>query len=81
MNPIKNESENEEQKMKNQYICRRLRMLNYLKQHGFKPTYTMPDALNPKYNVWAFDNSDELQAAVQKFHSEVRKHLAAKSDN
>lgn len=49
------------------YICKRLRLLDYLMEKGFKPKKTLPDARNPKYNVWIFDNSPELADSVEDF--------------
>lgn len=42
------------------YYCKRLRLLEYLKERGFLPIRTEPDIKNPKYSVWVFENSPEL---------------------
>jgi len=44
--------------MKKQYVCKRLRLLEYLKNKGYNPIKTIPDATNPKYN-WFIFNSEE----------------------
>lgn len=49
------------------YICKRLRMLSYLRERGFEAIGTMPDIENPNYNVWIFDNSPELEQAIDGY--------------
>lgn len=52
---------------KKPYVCKRLRMCEYLIKQGFKPTATIPDATNPRYNWWLFENTPEFYAEVQKY--------------
>jgi len=52
---------------KKPYVCKRLRMCEYLIKKGFKPAATIPDADNPRYNWWLFDNAPELYAAVNEY--------------
>lgn len=49
------------------YTCKRLRMLEYLRNLGFMPYLTLPDCDNPKFNVWRFKNSPELEAAIDRY--------------
>ena len=52
------------------YYCKRLRLLDYLIGKGFRADGTMPDAKNPKYKVWRFEKSPELEAALEKYFAE-----------
>lgn len=49
------------------YTVKRLRMLEYLMNKGFKPEKTIPDANNPKYKWWLIPNSPELEKAVEEY--------------
>lgn len=49
------------------YTCKRLRMLEYLKSKGFIPYLTLPDVANPRYNVWRFENTPELEKAIEEY--------------
>lgn len=49
------------------YTCRRLRLLEFLKNKGFVPEITVPDADNPRYNVWKFRNTPELEDAIDEY--------------
>lgn len=49
------------------YVCKRLRMLSWLRSKGFMPYETIPDYQNPKYNCWLFKASDELLEAVNEY--------------
>lgn len=51
------------------YTCKRLRLLNYLRSKGFKPVETIPDANNTNYNWWLFENSPELENAINNYFS------------
>lgn len=55
------------------YVCKRLRMLSYLYEKGFRSTAVMPDFDNPKYNVWVFDNNAELEQAVDEYFAEKKR--------
>ena len=58
---------------KKHYTCKRLRMCEYLIKQGFTPTATIPDATNPRYNWWLFDNTPDLMAAVDEYFTNVLK--------
>ena len=49
------------------YYCSRLRLLEFLRNRGFYPLKTLPDAKDPRYNVWMFENTPELADAVEEF--------------
>lgn len=49
------------------YICKRLRLLEFLKDKGFLPLRTEPDIKNPKYSVWIFENSPELLDNIDEY--------------
>lgn len=51
------------------FVCRRLRMLNYLLDAGFKPYAIEPSYQNPKYKVFLFEETPELSAAVIRYFS------------
>lgn len=53
------------------YCCRRLRMLSYLRELGFEPFATVPDVNNPKFNVWLFNNSPELEDAIHEYYNHL----------
>ena len=58
---------------KKPYVCKRLRMCEYLVNRGFTPSATIPDATNPRYKWWLFDTSDELDAAVREYFATMLK--------
>ncbi len=49
------------------YTCKRLRLLQFLKERGFLPYMTLPDVDNPKFNIWRFKNSPELESALDEW--------------
>lgn len=53
------------------YTCKRLRLLQYLKENGFIPVMTIPDVSNPRYNVWKFKNSPELEQTIERYFEEL----------
>ena len=55
------------------YTCKRLRLLEFLKSKGFKPIKTIPDANNPAFNWWLFDNSAELEKTLEEYFKNKRK--------
>lgn len=54
------------------YTCKTLRMLGYLKQKGFMPFVTEPDANNGRYNVFKFYNSVELEEAIEEYFEQIK---------
>lgn len=49
------------------YTCKRMRLLEYLRDKGFEPEKSIPDPGNPKYNWWLFKNTKELSQEVQAY--------------
>lgn len=49
------------------YTCKRLRLLQFLKEKGFIPVMTLPDVSNPRFNVWRFKNTPELEDAIDEY--------------
>lgn len=56
------------------YYCKRLRLLDYLMEKGFRAVGTLPDVKNPRYRVWKFENSPELERAVAEYFAERAGH-------
>lgn len=54
------------------YTCKTLRLLSYLKERGFMPFSTEPDARNGRYNVFKFYNSDELEEAITEYFDKIQ---------
>ena len=54
------------------YLCKRYRLLSFLRAKGFLPVATLPDKDNPRYNVWLFDNNAELETALEEYFENVR---------
>ena len=52
-----------------QFLCNRLRLCSYLIDRGFTPSQVLPDSQNPKFNVFLFDETPELSAAVVQYLS------------
>lgn len=57
--------------MKEFYVCKRLKLYDYLVQHGFMPCEQRADKYNAKYLVWIFKNSKELQNTVNTYYNEI----------
>ena len=49
------------------FLCKRSRMLEFLRKKGFIPVKTLPDFVNPKYYNWLFENSPELEEAITEY--------------
>lgn len=66
----------EERQCKHQkeyYTCKRMKLLIFLRNKGFIPEQTIPDLYNPKYLVWRFKNTPELESAIEEYFSQVNK--------
>lgn len=51
------------------YICKRLRLLDFLMKQGFEVIDTVPDVKNPKYKCWRFKRTPEILEAVEQYYS------------
>ena len=49
------------------FTCKRLRLLSFLKERGFMPYEVVPDVNNPKFNVWLFKNTPDLEDALDEY--------------
>lgn len=48
-------------------------MFEYLTNLGFKPFRIMNDKNNPRYRVWCFDNTVELEKARKDYFNDLRR--------
>ena len=49
------------------FECTRLRLCNYLMDRGFFPYRAEPDSSNPHYQVYLFEDTPALTAAVARY--------------
>lgn len=55
------------------YYVKRLRLLNYLLELGFRDYEVIPDPTSHKnYNWFVFKKTPELIAAVEKYHAQFK---------
>lgn len=52
------------------YICTKLRMCSFLLKKGFNYIEEKPDKKNPKFNIWVFANTPQLQLAIEEYYSQ-----------
>ena len=53
------------------YVCKRIRLCNYLMDRGFEPYRIAPDRDNPKYNVFLFTATPELHKTVIEYVNQI----------
>lgn len=53
------------------YTVKRMRLLDYLIKLGFEPCAECPDATNWRFKNWIFENTPELEAAVEKYFEDL----------
>lgn len=53
------------------YVCKRVRMCNFLRGKGFEPYKVAPDYHNPKYTVFLFAATPELNDAVIEYINQI----------
>lgn len=58
------------------YVCRRIKLLSFLQDRGFKHIMQQKDKTNPKYFVWIFTDSPELRSAIEDYYNDDN-HLQA----
>lgn len=51
------------------YVCRKMKLCSFLLTKGFKYERIEPNKFNPKYNVWLFRPSPELNVAIEEYYS------------
>lgn len=51
------------------YICKRLKLLDFLMKKGFEVIDVVPDVNNPLYNCWRFKRTPEILVAVDEYYS------------
>ena len=56
------------------YVCKRLRVVGYLKENGFFPDQILPDRDNPRYNVYKYWNTPELENTVEEYFAQFKKN-------
>ena len=52
-----------------------MRLYNYLSDKGFVFYKACRDKFNPKYTVWLYEWSEELEAAVNEYYAEVNARI------
>lgn len=57
------------------YVCKRMRLYNYLSDKGFVFYKACRDKFNPEYTVWLYEWSEELEAAVSEYYAEVNARI------
>lgn len=57
------------------YICKRLRLLEYLQNQGFEPVKTIPDATNPKYKWWLFEKNEKFEIKLQEYFTNLKVNI------
>ena len=56
----------------NIYVCRRLKLLDFLQKKGFEVIDTIPDYRNPRFKCWTFQRTPELLAAVEEYYEPIK---------
>lgn len=54
------------------YICRKIRLYEFLTNKGFKPVRALTDKNDCKRLVWMYEDTPELQAAVTEYYSKIK---------
>ena len=55
------------------YVCRKLRLCNYLLSKGFKYIKSEPMRDKPVWKVWIFESTPELWMEVNNYYSQIIK--------
>ncbi len=53
------------------YVCTSIRRLEWLRRAGFNPLRTECNIKNLDRLVWIFENSPELEAAVEEYTKQI----------
>lgn len=54
------------------YVCKRIRLLNYLQNNGFNYIKTEQDKNNPNYLVWIFIDSKKLRSTIEEYYNQIK---------
>lgn len=57
---------------KQTYVCRKIRMYDFLSKKGFTPFNVVTDKYDPSRVVWIYKNTPELEAAIEEYYSEIK---------
>lgn len=49
-------------------VVKRLKLANYLHEHGIDWEYTRVDYMNPKYKVFIYKRTPELDELIEKYY-------------
>lgn len=52
----------------NNFVCRKIKLYNYLSFHGFQPWTTQTDKFNCKRLIWVYRITDELKQAIDNYY-------------
>lgn len=53
------------------YLCRKIRLFEFLANKGFRPKKTLVDKYDSKRFVWLYDNTPELENAVKEYYRNI----------
>lgn len=53
------------------YVCKKMRLMNYLSDKDFYPYRITRDKFNPKYYIWLYTDSEELREAIEDYYSQL----------
>lgn len=51
------------------YVCRKIRMYNFLIEKGYRPKQIRPDKMNANRLVWIFEDTAELRNMVEEYYA------------
>lgn len=52
------------------YLCRRIKLYNFLCDKGFEPLQVVHDKFNSKYYNWVFEEDEKLMSAVSEYYAQ-----------
>lgn len=55
------------------FYCTRPRIYALLVEAGYTPINTMPNYYNPKFKVWMFERTKEVQQIVDDFYNSIER--------
>ena len=53
------------------YVCKKIRLFNFLSNNGFVPYKIDKDRFNKKYLVWLYIDTPELSKAISEYYLNV----------